>query len=166
MLSRKEATMYLIQGVFCQQCRGLAIGLVAGEGAVPLIQEGFAQVMFAGKILLQNFDGGKNVLSGETQDIFGHAKLSDISFSPEGELRFVKQYCESGSDSAVYEPGITYVLHRELNGTWVGEYTVPEPDGLKGPVRCIITKVDHELFANDLERFVAENTLSERESSP
>jgi len=147
--------MYFIQGFFWEVRGGLDIGY-SPEGPVVLFQEGFASCMFFGSIW--HLGSKATPLVGETHDVLGEAWLSDIFITDE-EIRFTKQYKKYGS-KFLSEKSISYVLRKGEGGTWVGQYSVPGQK--KGPVRCLVTEVDDELFKSDAKKFAQEIGFTEK----
>jgi hypothetical protein len=150
-VSRKggRSSMYLIQGFFCQRHAGLGMGYVPEFGSVATIEEGVAQVMFAGFVQRDQATGR---LDGEMLDPLGGSLLEEITIADD-EVRFIKRY-----QNRRQRGGVAYVFRRgPLTGTWGGEYTLVTTRGktVTGPARCVITEVDDTPFQMDIDRFTA-----------
>jgi len=124
------------------------MGYAPGIGGVVTVEEGFVSLMFSGVIEHDMSDlvyGFKGLVTDE----LGVADLSAIAIGS-SEVSFNKLYRDRSQSQA-----IVYVLHPEGN-TWAGEYRAEFRSGKvwQGPVRCVITEVDDELFKSDLETLV------------
>lgn len=135
--------MYLIQGVFFQNYTGLGVSLTTGEARV-VIQTSLAHpTVFHGLIGHRACDL-EEVLSGEIDDQFGHAKISEIEIDDQ-RLNFTKKYSHP-RDRIVY----SLRLNPADDLLWEGEYKGDEQVG-SGFVRCVIVKVDDDFLIPPLE---------------
>lgn len=147
--------MRLISGFFCQRDPRYHIGFAPGLGAVAVGSEDVASIFFGGFIRQHDSDP-EGVLSGAMFDDYGASELSEVVIN-DNELRFRKRYLRRG----VQGPAIDYVFRPANDGsnTWVGEYFLGLGAGgeLKGLARCVITEVNSQPFAYDLEKFALTN---------
>ena len=152
--------MYLIQGFFYQRVTGLGAGYAPGEGAVAIVQSGFAPYMFAGSMWHQH-NITTNPLMGSMMDDIGASELDDILIT-EKKITFLKRYHRDGGVSGAL--GIAYSFAPDSGNTWLGEYRLPTSGNKEiiGPARCILTKVDAKLFENDLAVYAKKNGFKKK----
>jgi len=129
--------MFLIQGVFFPRFEGFST--YKGQEKSELVHEVLRNVAFQGAL----FPGPDEKLVGEMKDPLGPSVVYDVSLD-ENELRFTKMYNDPTRASATRDCKVEYVLRRQPDGTWVGEYLTT--NRYSGVARCVLVEVPDDFL--------------------
>lgn len=106
---------FFINGVFFQNLRQLGIGFCSEVegGTQAFISQGVKRFMYFGTIFPS--EQGNKGLSGMMIDFIGESELSEIKFTSEESLWFLKKY--------LHRPDFIEYKFQFKDGLWVGGYS-------------------------------------------